>query len=88
LHPTICLSDFIKDIKVSSSIWIKKKNIFPLFQYWQESYSAFTCSYHDKDNMVKYIIDQKEHHKKLSYREELIELYKEAGIEYDEKYLF
>ena len=38
--------------------------------------------------MVKYIIDQKEHHKKLSYREELIELYKEAGIEYDEKYLF
>ena len=88
LHPTICLADFIKDIKVSSSIWIKKENSFPLFDHWQEGYSAFTCSYRDKERLVKYIINQKEHHKKLSFREELIKLYQEENIEYDEKYLF
>ncbi len=88
LHPTICLADFIKDIKVSSSIWIKKNKIFPFFECWQEGYSAFTCSFGDKNNLVKYIMNQKEHHKKVSYREELIKLYQDAGIEYDDRYLF
>ncbi|MBL7149553.1 MAG: IS200/IS605 family transposase [Candidatus Cloacimonetes bacterium] len=88
LHPTICLSNFIKDIKVSSSIWIKKNNIFPFFESWQEGYAAFTCSYEDKENLIKYIMSQKEHHRNVSFREELINLYKDAGIEYNEKYLF
>jgi putative transposase len=88
LHPTICLSDLIKDIKVSTSIWIKDNRIFPNFNGWQEGYGAFTCSFKDKENIIGYIINQKEHHKTESYEDEFRGFLKLAGIEYDEKYLF
>jgi len=64
LHPTIALSDFIKDIKVSSSIMIKEKNLFPQYNGWQIGYGAFTYSIDAKEKLIKYIINQPEHHKK------------------------
>jgi len=44
LHPTICLSDYVKDIKVSSSLWMKSDGNFPKFEAWQEGCGAFTYS--------------------------------------------
>lgn len=44
LHPNICLADFIKDIKVASSLWMKTSGKFPHFEHWQKGYGAFTCS--------------------------------------------
>jgi REP element-mobilizing transposase RayT len=88
LHPTISLSSFIKDIKVSSSIWIKKNKIFPFFENWQDGYAAFTCSFENKTSLIKYIMNQKEHHRKISFKEELMTLFKDAGIKFNEKYLF
>ncbi|MCF7793191.1 MAG: IS200/IS605 family transposase [Candidatus Cloacimonetes bacterium] len=87
LHPTISLSNLIKDIKVSSSGFIKDQKLFPFFTNWQEGYSAFTYSNSDKSRIVKYIINQEEHHKFVSYLEELKGLYLEAGITYNERYL-
>jgi len=87
LHPSIALADLVKDIKVSSSIWIKKSGIYPLFSNWAESYGAFTLSIREKDTIIKYVINQQEHHKRENFREEFIRLFKENGVDVDEKYL-
>ncbi|HZL12303.1 MAG TPA: IS200/IS605 family transposase [Prolixibacteraceae bacterium] len=87
LHPSVALADLVKDIKVASSKWIKGKNIYPNFSNWAESYGAFTLSIREKDVIVKYVMNQQEHHKTESFREEFIRLLKENGIEFDEKHL-
>ena len=87
LHPSIALADLVKDIKVSSSIWIKGRGIYPLFSNWAESYGAFTLSIREKDTIIKYVMNQQEHHKRENFREEFIKLLKENGVDYDEKYL-
>ena len=88
LHPTIALSDLIKDIKVASSIWIKENNIFPKFNGWQKSYGGFTYSFDTKDILINYVKNQEEHHKTITFEEEFISLLNEHGIDYDKKYLF
>ncbi|UOE42355.1 IS200/IS605 family transposase [Chryseobacterium suipulveris] len=55
LHPTVCLSDFVKDIKVASNLWMKKSGLFPDFEEWQESYSAFPYSEREKDMIINYV---------------------------------
>jgi REP element-mobilizing transposase RayT len=87
LHPSVCLADFIKDIKVSSSLWIKNENVYPNFKGWADGYGAFTLSMKEKDAVIKYVMNQQEHHKKISAREEFIKLLEEHGIEFDDKYL-
>ena len=87
LHPAISLSDLVKDIKVSTSLWIKENNIFEGFIGWQAGYGAFTYSMNEKDNVSNYIKGQKEHHRKKSYLEEVKKVLDEAQVEYDEKYL-
>ena len=63
LHPTVCLSDFVKTVKVASSTWIKEQNLFPQFTHWQDGYGAFTHSLKEKDALVNYIKNQQEHHR-------------------------
>lgn len=87
LHPTVCLSDFIKDLKVVTSKWIKRNRAFPDFTHWQDGYGAFTHSIAEKDRLINYIKGQQEHHKTVSFREEFRKLLEEAGIEFDENFL-
>ena len=72
---------------IANSDFIKEKNLFPGFESWQDGYGAFTLSIHAKADLVKYIKNQEEHHRKKTYREELIELLKEFEVEFEEKYL-
>lgn len=88
LHPTIALSDFIKEIKTASNAWMKSTGNFPNFSSWAAGYCALTYAYRDKELIVNYIKNQKEHHKKQTFEDELRALLKEHGIEWDEKYLF
>lgn len=87
LHPTISLSDLIKDIKVGSSIWMKGNEKFPDFEGWADGYGAFTHSVREKDVIINYIKNQKEHHKKENFYDEYKRLLIENGIEFNEKYL-
>jgi len=87
LHPTICLAEYVKQIKVASSIWMKENKNFKLFNGWQTGYGAFTYSDREKQIIIDYIKNQKEHHKTETYMEEYRRLLKENGVEYDEKYL-
>ena len=87
LHPSVALANLVKDIKVASSDYIKEQKLFSYFNGWQDGYSAFTYSIDAKNNLIEYVKNQETHHLKKSYREELIDLLKEHGVEYDEKYL-
>ncbi len=87
IHPTIAVSSLVKDIKVSSSVWIKEQGLFPAFKAWQEGYGAFTYSIKEKEALIYYIENQETHHKTIAFREEYTKLLNEHGIEFDEKYL-
>ena len=86
LHPTIALAEYMRDIKTSSSIWIKQSEKFPQFQGWAEGYAALTYSWKDKERIVNYIKNQQEHHKKESFEDELKRLLMEQGIEINYKF--
>lgn len=88
LHPSVSLSSFVKDIKISSNIWIKQSGLFPDFEEWQSGYGAFTYSVREKDMIVNYIKNQKEHHKQESFEDEYKNLLRSHGIDFDEKYLW
>ena len=87
LHPTLCLADLVKTVKVSGSQWMKNEGTCPAFSHWQDGYGAFTHSHAEKDALIAYIIGQEEHHKKMTFEDELKKLLGEAGVEYDERYL-
>ncbi len=87
VHPTISLSNLVNDIKIASGAMIKIENLFKKFQGWQNGYGGFTCAYSEKNNLITYIINQEEHHKKLSFLEEFIKILEENGVDYDSKYL-
>lgn len=88
LHPSIALADYIRDIKTASSVWLKQSGNFPDFKGWAEGYAGLTYSWKDKDVIINYIKNQKEHHKNQSFEDELRGLLKEHRIEWDEKYIF
>jgi putative transposase len=86
LHPTIALADYMRDIKTSSSIWLKQSGKFPEFKGWADGYAALTYGLKDKEMIANYIKNQQEHHKKESFEDELRRLLKEQGIDLNEKY--
>ena len=80
IRADISISDFIKDIKISSSKFIKREKLFPHFKSWAAGYAIFTRSYESLDSIIKYIDDQKEHHRYKSYYEEYGEFLKKNGL--------
>ena len=88
IHPMLAPAVLVKDIKLASFKLIKQENLFPDFNGWQDGYGGFTYAYSAKDDLIEYVKNQAEHHKKISFKDEYIALLKENGIDFDEKYLF
>ncbi len=86
LHPSIALADFMKEVKVSSSVWIKSSGLFPAFRGWAVGYGSFTCPYRDLDMLINYINNQEAHHRKRTFEEEYRILLLEHGITPDERF--
>lgn len=88
LKPNISISDLVKEIKINSSKWINEKRfVYGKFQ-WQEGFGAFSYSHSQLDNVIEYINNQEQHHKKKTFKDEYIELLKKFNISIDEKFLF
>lgn len=85
---SISISDFVKLIKVSSTIFINEMNWCVGKFYWQEGYGCFSYSKSQVESVKKYIDNQKKHHEKISFRKEYITFLEKFKVEYDEKYLF
>jgi putative transposase len=86
LHPSIALADFMREIKASSSSWIKKSGKFPKFIGWADGHGAFTYAWRDKDMIANYIKNQQQHHKKETFEEEYRRLLIEHGVDINELY--
>jgi putative transposase len=88
MKPSLAISDLVRDIKASSSSFIKEKKWVNNLFSWQEGFGAFSYHKSQAKDVVNYILNQPGHHKKLTFKEEYISFLNEYEIEYNEKYLF
>ncbi len=88
LRPAMAISDLARDIKNNSSKFINEKGLVKGKFSWQEGYGAFSYSHSQIGNVYDYILNQEEHHKKKTFKEEYLDFLKKFEIEFDEKYLF
>lgn len=88
MKPDMAVSDLVRDIKSNSSSFIKGKKWANSLFSWQEGFGAFSYSKSQSLNVVNYILNQPEHHRKITFREEYLDFLKEYEIEYNERYLF
>ena len=88
LKPSLAISDLVRDIKNNSSNFINEQKWIKGRFSWQEGFGAFSYSDGDIEKVYNYILNQEEHHKKKSFKEEYIEFLKECKIQFEEKYLF
>jgi putative transposase len=88
LSPTINLADLVREIKKSThEMMVRDKKSFPHFPGWQVGYGAFTCHISMKPVLINYVINQEQHHKGVSFREEMVQLPKDNLVPYKEAYL-
>ena len=86
--PTILMCDFVKEIKVETNEFINNK-MWTRFRFsWQVGYGVFSYSHSHIDRVIKYILNQEQHHQKKTFEQEYVELLKKFEIPYDVKYLF
>ena len=88
ISPNILIADLVRDIKAVSSKFINENRWGKGKFNWQEGYGAFSYSKSNVDSVIKYILNQEEHHKKKTFKEEYLGFLRKFEIEYDEKYLF
>jgi REP element-mobilizing transposase RayT len=82
------IPDLVEEIKTSTNAWIKEKRLSKFKFEWQKGYGAFTHSHSQIDNVVKYILSQEEHHKKLLFKEEYLEMLEKNDVVFNQEYLF
>lgn len=84
----ISLAKLLEDIKAISSKWIKTKGNHYRYFEWQGGYAGYSVSQSRVEIVKGYIENQKEHHKKQTFKEEYIQFLKENKVEYNDKYLW
>ena len=88
MKPTCCLSDLVREIKKSSNIFINEKKFTPFNFQWQEGFGAFSYGHSQLRDVIQYIENQKEHHKKRTFKEEYLAFLKAFEIQFKDEYLF
>lgn len=88
MKPSCCLAELVREIKKASNHFVNEQRFTNYKFHWQEGYGAFSYSHSSVDKVIKYILNQKEHHKKRSFRDEYIDILEKFQITYNSKYLF
>jgi REP element-mobilizing transposase RayT len=88
LSRKIAVMKLIETVKTSTSKWIKTKGASYRGFYWQGGYGAFSVSESKREDVVRYIHQQEEHHQRLSFQEEFRQLCAKHGVEIDERYVW
>jgi len=88
MRPTQALSDLMKRLKGKSSAWINKKGLAKSRFAWQEGYGAFSYAKSQVPQVIRYIQNQEQHHRKKTFTEEYVAFLKAFEIDYDERYIF
>lgn len=88
LHPNLKISDLMRMLKATSSKWINDNKLVRGKFSWQEGYGAFSYSRSQRNDVIKYIMNQEEHHRQKTFKEEYLDLLKKFEIEYKDEYVF
>lgn len=88
MKPDCCLSALVREIKKASNEWVNENKLTSNKFYWQEGFGAFSYSHSQIDVVAKYVLNQKNHHKRKTFKEEYLEFLERYEIEFNEKYLF
>jgi REP element-mobilizing transposase RayT len=88
MSKNISLAVFVEEIKKNSSRWIKNKSEYYQHFAWQSGYAGYSVSQTKVDAVKKYIENQKEHHKTVSFKDEYIQFLKRYGVDFNESYLW
>ena len=87
-RPIQAISDFMREVKSRSTVFINDNKLTPVKFNWQEGYGAFSYSYSHVPRVINYILKQPEHHKKKTFKEEYLDMLNKFGVSYEEKFLF
>jgi len=87
IKPDSSLSDFVRRLKSSSSKWVHEQHARPRFA-WQLGFAGLSVSKSNAAAVSRYIAEQEQHHKRISFQQELIAFLKKHEIEYDERYIW
>jgi putative transposase len=88
LSRTCDMSEMIKEVKRGSSLWIKTDQTDLKDFAWQSGYGIFSIGFSQIDPVRKYIAEQEEHHRKISFQDEFRKLLQRYEIEFDERFVW
>jgi len=88
LARVVAIADLLEEVKTETSKWIKTKG--PEFRnfHWQKGYGAFSIGQSQVAAVKRYILGQKEHHRRVTFQDEYRKFLKVYGIDYDERYVW
>ena len=85
---TVCIADFVGEVKSNSSKWINEQQFIKGKFNWQGGYGAFSFAKSQRDIVIKYIMNQEEHHRTRSFKEEYIKILTDFNVAYEDKYFY
>jgi putative transposase len=88
LSRTLAVAELVKELKISSSKWLKEQSPALAHFAWQAGYGVFSVGSSDLEVLKKYIDMQEEHHKTLTFQQEYRIFLEKYGVEYDERYVW
>ncbi|MFN0034444.1 MAG: IS200/IS605 family transposase [Saprospiraceae bacterium] len=88
LKPAEALADLVREIKKATNEYIHENHLSKFKFDWQAGYGAFSYSRSHRDAVCKYILNQKEHHRKKTFEEEFFKILADFEIEVGQKQMF
>ena len=88
LHKNLSVSKVVEAIKTPTSRWLKTKTPDLSDFHWQNGYGAFSVSASEVERVREYIVNQVEHHRTVSFQEELRRFFERNNVKYDERYMW
>lgn len=88
MPPTLLIPELVNRVKANSSKWVNENRLMKGKFRWQSGYGAFSYSKNQRDIIIKYIKNQEEHHRSMSFKEEYVKTLTDFGVDYDARYLF
>ena len=88
LSRTIAVADLVEEVKTGSSKWIKTKGSEFKNFHWQKGYGAFSVAQSNVEVVKRYIQNQKQHHRRLTFQDEYRQFLKRYQVEFDERYVW
>jgi putative transposase len=83
------LKKVVEEVKKGSSKWMKTEDGTGNSEFhWQNGYAGFSVSQSNVEEVSKYIESQAEHHRRMTFQDELRDLFRRHGLEFDERYVW